>query len=78
MQLLRDLWKRINPDCALGADNRATEDINKVATAIAARQFAADLDRMRAKVRRLRNNGTMYTLTRGEIIFCDKYKIDIS
>jgi len=27
MQLLRDLWKRINPESAIGADDTATNDI---------------------------------------------------
>ena len=59
-----------SPECAIGADNSATREINAVAAAIATRQLAADTDRMKAKVCRLCAVGRLHVLTLGERRFC--------
>jgi len=75
MQLLRDLWKRINPESAIGADDSATNEIKN-------RNQRAELERIeRAKktaqtqVAAAKANGTLYKLPRGLAHFCLRHDL---
>ena len=68
MQLLRDLWKRINPDCAIGADNADTRRTREIAGNIARRQVRATVARLAEKIERLKRQRRLHTLTAGERI----------
>ena len=62
MQLLRDLWKRINPDCAVGANSVATRWTHEIAQNIAQRQVRAIVAQLASKVKRLERQKRIHTL----------------
>ena len=75
MQLLRDLWKRINPESAIGANDSATNEIKN-------RNQRAELERIeRAKktaqiqVAAAKANGTLHKLPRGLAHFCLRHNL---
>jgi len=75
MQLLRDLWKRINPESAIGAEDSATNEIKN-------RNQRAELERIeRAKktaeiqVAAAKANGTLHKLRLGLAHFCLRHHI---
>jgi len=68
MQLLRDLWKRINLDCAIGADNADTRRTHEIADNIARRQVRSIVARLVEKIERLKRQRRLHTLTTGERI----------
>lgn len=66
MQLLRDLWKRISPDSAIGADNQDTIRARQVADKIQRDQALKAVSGLKTKIVRLRREGRLHTLTVGE------------
>jgi len=75
MTLLRDLWRRINPDCAIGAEDATSLNIKM-------RNELAEEARIRtakitaaAQVERAKANGTLRKLPLGLQLFCLKYDI---
>ena len=75
MQLLRDLWKRISPENAIGANDTATNDIKS-------RNQRAELERIeRAKktiqtqVAGAKANGTLNKLPRRLAQFCLRHNL---
>lgn len=75
MQLLRDLWQRIAPDCALGekdGESRRQFAVNRI---LYDRRVAMDTQRMQARVDRLRASMMLHKLKRGEMAFCRSHGI---
>src|SRR5579859_6510083 len=68
MQLLRDLWKRINSDYVIGADNADTRRTHEIADNIARRQVRSIVARLVEKIERLKRQRRLHTLTTGERI----------
>ena len=75
MQLLRNLWKRINPESAIGAEDSATNKIKN-------RNQRAELERIeRAKktaeiqVAAAKANGTLHKLPLGLAHFCLRHDV---
>jgi len=75
MQLLHDLWKRINPESAIGAHDTTTNDIKS-------RNQRAELERIeRAKktaqthVARAKANETLHKLPRGLAHFYSRHDL---
>ena len=70
MQLLRDLWKRINPESVIGAEDSATNEIKN-------RNQRAELERIEwakktaeIQVAAAKANGTFHKLPLGLAHFC--------
>jgi histone H3/H4 len=73
MKLLRDLWKRINPDCAIGADDRATMEIKKRNQEAEKARIHEAQKTAKERVAKARANGTIHKLPLGLRIFCRQY-----
>ena len=78
MQLLRDMWRRINPDCAIGAPNQDTEHQAKVSLQQTKKLILKNKTRLEAKVIDYRSKGTLHLLTKGEQAFCKSNHIAIT
>jgi hypothetical protein len=76
MQLLRDLWKTIAPESAIGADSADTREQNELRRAREARLKARQIYEMQQRVQRARATGTLYKLPGGVKAFCRMHKID--
>ncbi len=75
MTLLRDLWRRINPDCAIGAEDAASLNI-KMRNELAEEARIGKAKKSAAtQVARARANGTLHKLPLGLRLFCRKYDI---
>ena len=77
MQLLRDLWKTIAPESAIGADSKDTREQKEFWQAREARLKARQVQAMRDRVQRARATGTLHKLTAGDKGFCRMHKINI-
>jgi histone H3/H4 len=75
MTLLRDLWKRINPDCAIGADDLATREIKKRNEEAEKLRIDEAQKTAKERVAKARANGTVHKLPLGLRIFCRQYGI---
>jgi hypothetical protein len=78
MQLLRDLWQRIAPDCALGAKDGESHRQLAVNRILYERRIAADTQSMQARVDRLRASGILHKPKRGEMAFCRSHGISFT
>jgi len=76
MQLLRDLWRRINPDSAIGHPNEDTSMQTRVNQTMAEQNLRKKIEAMQEKVYRLRGMGALDRLTVGEHNFCRGHNIN--
>ena len=70
MQLLHDLWKRINPESAIGADDTATNDIKSRNQRAELEQIERAKKTAQTQVDRAQANGTLHKLPCGLAHFC--------
>ena len=75
MQLLRDSWQRIAPDCALGAKDGKSRRQFAVNRVLYESRVAVDTQRMQAHVDWLRTSMTLHKLKHEEMAFCRSHGI---
>ena len=78
MQLLRDFWKTIAPECAIGADNTDTHEQNELRRAREAHLKVRQVHEMQQRVQHARVTGILYKLSGDVKVFCTMYNIDVS
>ena len=78
MQLLRDLWKSIAPESALGAESNDSVRQKEQWKAREKHRNKQRVEDMKAQVLRARANGTLHKLSAGVKFFCRMHKIDFS
>ena len=78
MQLLRDLWKSITPELALGAKSNDSIRQKEQLQAREKRRNKQRVEDMKAQVCRARANGTLHKLSAGVKCFCRIHNIDFS
>lgn len=75
MQLLRDLWKRIDPISTIGADNAGTADIKRRNDEVEKARIQAAVMVAREQVARARENQSLHKLPRGLKLFSRYHKL---
>jgi len=78
MQLLRDLWKTIAPESAIGADSADTCEQNKLRRAKETHLKARQIQKMLQRVQHARTTGRLHQLSAGIKSFCRMHNIDVA
>jgi hypothetical protein len=74
MQLLRDLWRYIDPTCAI-ADDRVSKKESEGYIKKEARRLASAVGIAKNKVERLRQTGRLHQVKGGFRSFCERHNI---
>ena len=78
MQLLRDFWKSIAPESALGAESNDSVRQKEQWKAQEKCRNKQRVEDMKVQVLKARANGMLYKLSVGVKCFCRMHKIDFS